>query len=123
MKLCIPTMDEKGLDAVISEHFGKAPSYTLVDSETMETKVFVNESDHNGGVGSPPEHLVRYGAEVVLASGAGAGAISKLNASGIKVYIGNKGTVREIVEKWRTGTLKEADPKGGCASHGSHHHH
>jgi len=123
MKLCIPTMDGNGLDAMISDHFGKAPSYTLVDSETMEVKVFVNESDHNGGVGSPPEHLARYGAQVVLASGAGAKAISMLNSKGIKVYLGNKGTVREVVESWSTGTLTEADAKGGCAHHDSHHHH
>jgi predicted Fe-Mo cluster-binding NifX family protein len=123
MKLCIPTMDDKGLDAIISEHFGKAPMYTIVDSETMEVEVFVNESDHNGGVGSTPEHIARYGAQVVLASGAGAGAISKLKGYGMKVYVGNKGTVREIVQKWASGTLTEADDKVGCSHHGSHHHH
>jgi len=123
MKLCIPTMDKKGLDAVISDHFGKAPTYTLVDSETMEVKVFANESDHNGGVGSPPEHLAKYGAQVVLASGAGAKAISMLNGYGIKVYLGNKGTVKEIVDRWSQGGMMEADAKGGCAHHDSHHHH
>lgn len=116
-------MDEKGMDAVVSDHFGKAPSYTLVDSETMEVKVFVNESDHNGGKGSPPEHISRYGAQVVLAAGAGAGAINKLNEYGIKVYLGSKGTVREAVDSWKAGMLKEADAKSACAHHGSHHHH
>ena len=123
MKLCIPTMDRTGLDATICDHFGKAPTYTLVDSETMEVKVFVNESDHNGGVGSPPEHLAKYGAQIVLASGAGGKAISMLNGYGIKVYLGNKGTVKEIVDRWSHGGLKEADAQAGCAHHDSHHHH
>ena len=123
MKICIPTMDKKGMDSQISDHFGKAPTFTIVDTETNAVEVFDNESDHMGGTGSPPEHIAKHGAEIVLASGAGAKAISMLNGYGIKVFVGNQGTVREIVEKWHSGQMQEADSKSGCKHHDEHHGH
>jgi predicted Fe-Mo cluster-binding NifX family protein len=123
MKICIPTMDKSGLNAMISDHFGKAPVFTFIDTETNVIEAFSNESDHNGGTGSPPDHIAKHGAEIVLASGAGGKAISMLNDHGIKVYIGNHGTVKEILEKWKTGTLTEAGSESGCKHHDDHHHH
>ena len=118
MKLCIPTMDKQGLNSPISDHFGKAPTFTIFDTETSKITVFVNESDHMGGTGSPPDHIAKYGVETVLASGAGAKAISMLNDHGIKVYVGNKGTVSDALENWKNKTLKEANPENAC----KHHH-
>ena len=39
MKICIPTIGEDGLDNAVGEHFGRVPTYTIVDLETDEVKV------------------------------------------------------------------------------------
>ncbi|MDQ1281302.1 MAG: Dinitrogenase iron-molybdenum cofactor biosynthesis protein, partial [Thermoproteota archaeon] len=31
VRIVIPTIDENGLDAQLSEHFGRAPYFTIVD--------------------------------------------------------------------------------------------
>jgi predicted Fe-Mo cluster-binding NifX family protein len=39
MKLCIPTLGNGGLDDVVSEHFGRAPTFTVEDMENNEVKI------------------------------------------------------------------------------------
>ena len=42
MKLCIPTMGDRGMEEMVGEHFGRVPTYTLVDTETGDVKVVQN---------------------------------------------------------------------------------
>jgi len=42
MKICIPTLDDSGLEARISDHFGSAPFYTIVDSDAESIAVISN---------------------------------------------------------------------------------
>ncbi len=59
MKLCIPTEDDAGLTGQISDHFGSARWFTLVDSETRTTRsVFNREHGHRPGTcDAGAEHL------------------------------------------------------------------
>ena len=45
MKVCIPTMGEKGLDNLVGEHFGRVPTYTIVDLETQDDEFEVQDDD------------------------------------------------------------------------------
>ncbi|MFO7677002.1 MAG: NifB/NifX family molybdenum-iron cluster-binding protein, partial [Thermoplasmatota archaeon] len=51
MKICVPTMGNKGLEENIGEHFGRVPTYTIVDVENNKVKVVQNTSEHMGGDG------------------------------------------------------------------------
>jgi len=94
MKICIPTVDDDGLDARISDHFGSAPFYTLVESDTGMLKTVRNTS-HGHGHG----HGHRHGAcralnqigpddcDAVACKGLGRGAMASLGRSGLKVYV------------------------------------
>ena len=42
MKICMPTMGNGGLDGRVGEHFGRVPTYTIVDLETNNVKVVPN---------------------------------------------------------------------------------
>ena len=57
MKVCIPTEREGGIDDVVGQHFGRVPTYTLVDIDTNEVAVIPNTSEHRGGVGVPPDFI------------------------------------------------------------------
>lgn len=125
MKICIPTMGENGLDNQIGEHFGRVPTYTIVDLDTNDVKVIPNTSEHAGGQGYPPEIMAREGVNVMICQGLGRRAISMFEQMGIEVYIGASGTVKDVVEAFKQGTLRKASEGDSCAQHAfrDEHHH
>ena len=125
MKICIPTMGEKGLDELIGEHFGRVPTYTIVDLDTNAVKVIPNTSEHMGGVGYPPEIMVKEGVHVLVCRGLGRRAISMFDESGIEVYIGASGTVKDAISAFQNGQLQKAGITDACGQHAfrDQHHH
>lgn len=117
MKIGIPTLGGSGLDERVSPHFGRAPTFTIVDTETGEVDVVPNTSEHRGGSGKPPEQLVRAGAHVMLCSGLGPRAITMFEQNGVEVFVGAKNTVRETINLWKAGKLQEATDKNACKRH------
>ena len=122
-KLCIPTSGSGGLDDFVGEHFGRVPTYTLVDSESGEVEILDNTSEHMGGAGLPAELLVRAGADVVLCSGLGRRAIQMLSEGGVSVCSGVSGTVAQAVAEWRRGRLAEAGASDACTRRTFHDQH
>ena len=117
MKICVPTMGNSGLDDAVCEHFGRAPTFTVVDMEKNTVKVLQNTSEHFGGMGYPPEMLSNEGVNVVLCSGLGPRAIRMFEEFGIEVYVGAFGTVRDAIQAWQQGLLREATDENACRQH------
>lgn len=117
MKICIPTMGNQGLDEYVGEHFGRVPTFTMIDSETDEVKVVPNTSEHMGGTGLPAEILAKQGIDVMICSGLGRRAIDIFEQFGINVYIGAYGRVRDAMEMWKTNKLQQATDENACAQH------
>jgi len=47
MKICFPVKEDKGLSSTIFGHFGSAPMFLVVDSESGEVTPLINEDkDH-----------------------------------------------------------------------------
>jgi predicted Fe-Mo cluster-binding NifX family protein len=95
----------------------RAPSFTVVDTGTNVVKVLQNTSEHMGGTGKPPELMAAAGVEVMLCSGLGPRAIQMFEQYGIEVYVGASGTVRDAIQAWKTGSLREATDKDACRMH------
>lgn len=123
MKIAFPTAGNKGLDEEIGEHFGRVPTYTIVDLETNEVKIMPNTSEHFGGTGYPPELLAKEGVEVMICRGIGRKAISMFQEFGIEVYAGATGTVRRALDAFIQGELKKASLGNGCREHTFGHRH
>ena len=117
MKICIPTMGEGGLDDIVGEHFGRVPTYTIVNLETDEVKVVPNISHHMGGQGDPPQIMAREGVNVMICQGLGRRAINMFEDLGITVYIGASGTVRDAVNTFKQGNLQKASESDACGKH------
>lgn len=124
MKIGVPSMGEKGLDEQVGEHFGRVPTYTIVDLDTEEVKVVSNTSHHMGGQGDPPEIMKKEGVDTMLCRGLGRRAIDLFQKLGIDVYIGAHGSVQDAVEAFKQGQLQQATVGDGCQQHtfGGHHH-
>lgn len=113
MKVCVPS-HKGGLDDFVCEHFGRAETFTIYDTETGEVKVIKNTSEHFGGFGRPPEIIKDLGVDVVVCGGIGARAIALFKSFGVKIYMGATGTVKDAIDQFLAGKLVEADEGMGC---------
>ncbi|HSV99699.1 MAG TPA: NifB/NifX family molybdenum-iron cluster-binding protein [Sedimentisphaerales bacterium] len=74
-------------------HFGSAPGFVLVDSETMSVQALGNaDQTHEHGQCSPMKALAGAMPDVVVVGGIGAGAVNGLRHAGIRVYQSLGGT-------------------------------
>jgi predicted Fe-Mo cluster-binding NifX family protein len=116
-------MGQRGLDDSVGEHFGRVPTYTMVNLETNNVKVIPNTSHHMGGEGNPPEIMAKENIDVMICQGLGRRAISMFESLGIEVYIGASGTVKDAIEKFQKGKLQKATLDNACGKHAFRDHH
>jgi predicted Fe-Mo cluster-binding NifX family protein len=117
MRLGIPVMDKNGYESIIGQHFGRVPYFAIVDMEKKDISFIDNTSEHFGGVGAPPELLRSNNVEIMLCSGLGPKAIHLFESYGIEIFVGASGTVRNAIEQWKGGNLREATDANACKEH------
>jgi len=100
----------KTLDSAIDPRFGRCSHFLIVETGDMSFESFSNESiSLGGGAGiQSAQFIASKGAEAVLTGNCGPNAMSALSAAGVKVIIGQTGTVREAVERYKRGELRSA---------------
>jgi predicted Fe-Mo cluster-binding NifX family protein len=123
MNICIPATQDLGLKSPVSAHFGSAPLFVIVDTDTGACQTITNNNLHHGHGGCQPLRLLAgHDIDGVVVGGIGMGAMMKLRAAGIRVYLADQPTVEDAVAACKAGTLQEADPSRACAHHGHGHH-
>jgi predicted Fe-Mo cluster-binding NifX family protein len=107
MKLCISSSGQT-LDSAVDPRFGRAQGFIIADSDSVDFEAVPNPAmTAGGGAGTKASQLIiSKGARAVLTGNVGPNAFAALNAAGIPMYTGVTGTVREAIEKFKTGTLK-----------------
>jgi predicted Fe-Mo cluster-binding NifX family protein len=100
----------KDLSCQIDPRFGRCQYFIFVNPETMEFEALENEGlMASGGAGVQAAQLVvQKGAKSVITGNLGPNAASALSASGINVYLVPGGTVKDVVEGYKSGRLSEA---------------
>jgi predicted Fe-Mo cluster-binding NifX family protein len=98
----------KDLDSPIDPRFGRCAYFVLVDTEGMGFEALENEAmGLSGGAGIQAAQLVASrGAKTVITGHCGPNAVRTLNAAGLHVIVDQSGTVREAVEDYKAGKLK-----------------
>lgn len=107
MKVAISSTG-KDLDSQIDPRFGRCAYFIICDTENMEFEVFDNESIAlGGGAGiQSTQFIASKGANAVITGNCGPNAVRTMQASGIAMYTGQSGTVREAVEKLKNNQLQ-----------------
>ena len=101
MKIAISTDGDQ-----VSAHFGRCPSFTLIEIEDDKVKgkeVIPNPGHHPGFL---PQFFHERGVEYVIAGGAGWRAQSLFAEKGINLIVGISGTIKDTIEKLLKGELK-----------------
>jgi len=119
MKICFPTEDLQGLDSRVHGHFGTAPGFVMVETDTMRVSRIVNEDLHHAhGMCQPLKALGGERVDGIVVGGIGLGALTKLRSEGIEVYRASEGTVKENLELIGKGRLPTFDPARTCGGQG-----
>ena len=122
MDICIPIDEDNGLQSRVCAHFGSAPAFMIVDTETGTCRAVPNTSQHHAhGMCMPLASLQGESIDGIVVGGIGMGALNKLMAANISVYLSEQGTVAETVAAFKAGTLKPMQPGMACAHHGRGH--
>ena len=123
-RIVIPVEDERGLEARVAEHFGRAPFFAVVDldenGKILSTKTEANKGEHHGGTGHPHENLLALKPDVIIACGMGPGGLTSFQNAGVTVLKANANTVKDIVASYKQGKLETLAT--GC-EHAHHHTH
>jgi predicted Fe-Mo cluster-binding NifX family protein len=108
MKVAITSCGEY-LSSEIDTRFGRCGYFLKVDTETLVYESIPNRSAMaSGGAGIQAAQTVsELGVEAVITGDVGPNAFRTLNAAGIKIITGASGTVKEAIEKFQSGELKE----------------
>jgi predicted Fe-Mo cluster-binding NifX family protein len=53
MNICIPTTDDEGLESKVCAHFGSAPAFLVVDTDSGGTRDRPGDGGHPGGRHAP----------------------------------------------------------------------
>ena len=107
MKIAITSKGE-GLDSPVDPRFGRAKGFIIVDVESEKSEFVDNEQNLNAAQGAgiqAAENVSRCGVEYVLTGHCGPKAFRTLATAEIQVIIGVEGTVREAIEKFKSGEL------------------
>ncbi|HRY43583.1 MAG TPA: NifB/NifX family molybdenum-iron cluster-binding protein [Thermoanaerobaculia bacterium] len=122
MNLCIPVSADRGLESPVSGHFGSAPLYLLVDSETRATRTLTNaRAVHEHGACRPLDALAGERVDALVVGGIGAGALAKLRGAGIRVFRATAPTASACLDAFLRNEVEEIDPAGACAGHEHDH--
>ncbi len=101
MKVAIATDHDS-----VSAHFGRCPSFTIVDME--DGKVTGQKTIDNPGhqPGLIPQFLHEQGVQCIIAGGMGMRATGFFAEYGIQTIVGIQGTIGEVVGQLQAGTLQ-----------------
>ena len=117
MKICVSSTGTD-IKCEVDQRFGRCPYFIVLNTETMEYGAVENDNmSAGGGAGiASAKNVIDTGAKAILTGNCGPNAVKTLNAGGIQIYTGLKGTVEQVVEDFKAGRLK-ASTEANVESH------
>lgn len=126
MRIVVPVMDKNGLDAQLSDHFGRAPYFTVIEldekSNIISQETESNTSEHFKGTGHPstclhPHRILQFNPNVLITYGMGPRALNIFQSANVAVLKANTNTVRGVLSEYTNNKLEELTQ--GC-QHAQH---
>lgn len=119
MKICFPVDEDRGLASPVCAHFGSAPFFLVVDTETRTAQSIVNQNQHHAhGMCQPLAALVGESIDALVVGGIGWGAYLKLQSANIQVFRAEHPTVAAALDAYAAGRLAPITRDSACGHHG-----
>jgi len=99
------------LDSQIDPRFGRCSYFLIIETDDMSFEVVNNENIAlRGGAGiQSAQVLASKGLSAVLTGNCGPNAVRTLRAAGLELFVGQTGTIRQAVERFKNGELTATD--------------
>jgi len=111
VRIVIPVISETGLDAQLSEHFGRAPYFAVVEmdekGQVISQKTVENVGEHFGGSGRRADFILQLKPNVIITYGMGPRGLSIYQSVRVAVLRANANTVRQVIEAYNKDELEE----------------
>ena len=124
MKIAVSSSG-KDFNAQLDPRFGRCRYFLIIETDTMKCEVFDNENAAlGGGAGiQSAQFIAAKGAEALITGHCGPNAMQTLSAAGMQVYVGQAGTIQELLDKFKKGQLAttteaNASPHAGMGGKG-----
>lgn len=95
------------VDSQIDPRFGRCAYFLIIETDDMSFEVVNNENIAlSGGAGIQSAQVVASkGVNAVLTGNCGPNAVRTLRAAGVELFVGQTGTIRQAVERFKNGEL------------------
>ena len=104
------------IDSQIDPRFGRCACFIVADTDTMDCQYLPNaayESPHGAGI-QAAQAVANQKVQAVITGMVGPNAHRVLSAAGIEIITGVSGTVRDAIQRYKTGQLRGGEsPPGG----------
>jgi predicted Fe-Mo cluster-binding NifX family protein len=118
MRICFAVERDEGMSSAVYGHFGSAPTFVMVDTESGNVSTVGNRNMiHAHGACNPIMAIGGQNVDAVVVGGIGAGALNRLNAEGIQVYASRAPTIAQNVDLFKEGKLPVLTLQHSCAGH------
>jgi predicted Fe-Mo cluster-binding NifX family protein len=94
---------------IVSAHFGRCPSFTIIEveeTEVVDKKNIENPGHHTGFL---PKFLHDEGVNTIVAGGMGMNALNLFNQVGIDVIVGVSGNIDDVIDKIAKGQIQSSE--------------
>jgi predicted Fe-Mo cluster-binding NifX family protein len=123
MHICIPVDEDQGLESRVCAHFGSAPTFMIVDTESGACRAIVNHNQHHGhGMCQPLAALRHEAIDGIVVGGIGRRALERLEGERVQVFQAEHATVGETLAALKAGSLRAVSMDAACGHHGGHDH-
>lgn len=111
MKVAVTSQGREPTNEV-DPRFGRAKWLLLIDTETGESEPHdnaVNLSAVQGAGIQTAKNVANLNVDAVITGNVGPNAFRTLGAAKVRIFLAEKQTVREAIESFKSGQLKEVD--------------
>lgn len=118
MKIALPSNQNQ-----VDEHFGHCEYFTVFTIDDKNKILSQETITPPAGCGCKSDIasiLAQMGVTHMLAGNMGQGAVTVLGNNGIQVLRGCSGNVKDVVERWLAGNLKDSGIACAQHQHGCH---
>ena len=107
-KLMIPIMESNGENSIISDHFGRAPYFAVIEISDNNFRIIdmvENVGEHFGGHGKAATLILEQKPDMLIVKGMGPRALQIFNDNGIGVLSTEASVVKEAIGSYLDNKL------------------
>jgi predicted Fe-Mo cluster-binding NifX family protein len=111
VRIVIPVLEESGLNARLSEHFGRAPYFAVIELDEnghiLSQRAVPNAGERFGGSGRRADFILRLKPNAIITYGMGPRGLNIYQSVRVAVLRANANTVGEVIAAYNKDELEE----------------